>query len=69
MVADVPPFPDPERDDVFRALEQNALARWWRARAGSFGETGARVIARDLPNRPADPGDEAGEGGERAWPA
>lgn len=69
MLADVPPFPEPDRDDFFRALEQNALARWWRARAGAFGETGARVIARDFPIRPADPGDEAGGGEERAYPA
>jgi hypothetical protein len=69
MLADVPPFPDPDRDDIFRALEQNALARWWRARAGAFGETGARVIARDLAIRPADPGDQSGDVDERAYPA
>ena len=55
MVADVPPFPDHERDALLIALEGNALARWWRARAGAAGETGARVIARDRPARPPEP--------------
>lgn len=35
---------EPNLDDFLLALEHNALARWWRAHAGSRGETGARVI-------------------------
>lgn len=35
---------EPGPDDFVHALEHNALARWWRARAGSSGETAARVI-------------------------
>jgi len=54
MVADVPPFSDPDRDAFLNALENNALARWWRARAGASGETGARVIAREWPLRQAE---------------
>ena len=61
MVADVPPLPDPEHEEFFRALELNALARWWRARAGAVGETGARVIARDRPARAPEPPDAVGE--------
>ena len=60
-----PPGPDPEPEpdqepdpglDGFRAaLERNPLARWWRDRAGTTGETGSRLIARDVPLKPRDP--------------
>jgi hypothetical protein len=47
--------------DEFRAaLERNALARWWRDRAGATGETGARLIARDVPYTQSDESDPAG---------
>jgi hypothetical protein len=43
----IPSSFDREPDEFRATLEQNALARWWRDRAGSSGETGARFIARD----------------------
>jgi len=52
-----PPGPDlePDPDDFRAALERNPLARWWRDRAGTTGETGSRLIARDVPKTPRDP--------------
>ncbi len=51
MAGAEPPRPDPEPnpDDFRAALERNPLARWWRNRAGTTGETGSRLIARDVP--------------------
>ena len=68
MVADVPPFPDHERDALLTALENNALARWWRARAGAAGETGGRVIARERPARQPELPENLADG-ERSYPA
>ena len=51
-----PPGPDhePDPDDFRAALERNPLARWWRDRAGTTGETGSRLIARDVPHALCD---------------
>lgn len=51
---------DQEPDEFWTALERNALARWWRNRAGASGETGARQIARDVPYTKTDESDPAG---------
>jgi hypothetical protein len=51
---------DQEPDEFRTALERNALARWWRDRAGATGETGARLIARDIPYTQTDESDPAG---------
>ncbi len=48
---------EPGPDDFLLALEHNALARWWRARAGTSGETGARVIPWVRPILEPDPTD------------
>lgn len=46
-------------DDFLLALEHNALARWWRARAGISGETAARVIPWVRPVVEPEPTDPA----------
>jgi hypothetical protein len=53
----IPSSFDREPDEFRATLEQNALARWWRDRAGSSGETGARFIARDIPATTTDESD------------
>ena len=60
--ADFPPRSDvdQEADEFWAILERNALARWWRDHAGASGETGARLIARDIPATTTDESDPIG---------